>query len=534
MPLSTAPNLRVAGFFQSGGSTAQALNDRERNLEVDDDLLISRGRQTWKVGAQALGIFVHDTDPDTFNGAWTFGGGGAPVLDLNGNPTGQTTTITALEQYRRALLHLPGGAPTSYTLTTGTALVPFTQWQLALYGEDTIKLSRRLTLSGGLRYALETAPGSYANFAPRAGVAWALDKRARTVLHLHAGLFSSVVPVGVTTEAVRLNGARQQEMEIYSPSFTSPLTPTGTSLAVTTVRSLPGTVGEMPSFQSGAGVEHDFPHHWHAQANVYYAEGWNEIRSRNINAPLVASSNGTAADPGAALLAPRPIAKNKNIFQYEQTGHLSGDVVFLGLDQHSYKRFAFFLGYLNFNLTTDAASNGGFAQSAYSNRGEAALADWESRQRLFFFGNLNLPRKVELSAEMDAQSGQPYNVTTGTDNNGDGVFNDRPSYAASGGAGVYGTKFGRLSTNTVNGDVPRNLGTMPSLVHLDANLSRSWAVGGKKSDHPRTLRLNLRSANLLNHANASAVDTVLGSPVFGQAVAAESARRLELGMRFTF
>ncbi|HEY1807740.1 MAG TPA: TonB-dependent receptor [Acidobacteriaceae bacterium] len=534
MPLSTAPNLQVAGFFQSGGSTAQALNDRERNLEVDDDLLISRGRQTWKVGAQALGIFVHVTDPDTFNGAWMFGGGAAPVLDANGNPTGQTTTITALEQYRRALLHLPGGVPTSYTLTAGTALVPFTQWQLALYAEDTMKVNRRLTLSGGLRYALETSPGSYANFAPRAGVAWALDKRARTVLHLHAGLFSSVVPEGVTTEAVRLNGARQQEAEIYSPSFTSPLTPTGSSLAVTTVRSLPGTVGEMPSFQSGAGVEHDFPHHWHAQANVYYVKGWNEIRSRNINAPMVASSNATAADPGAALLAPRPIAPNKNIFQFEQTGHLSGDVVFLGLDQHSYRRFAFFLGYLNFNLTTDTANNGGFAQSAYSNRGEAALADWESRQRLFFFGNLNLPRKVELSAEMDAQSGQPYNVTTGTDNNGDGVFNDRPSYAASGGAGVYGTKFGRLSTNTVNGDVPRNLGTMPSLVHLDANLSRSWAVGGKKSDHPRTLRLNLRSANLLNHANASAVDTVLGSPVFGQAVAAESARRLELGMRFTF
>jgi Carboxypeptidase regulatory-like domain len=532
--LSAAPNVQVAGFFQSGGSTAQALNDRERNLEVDDDFLISRGRQTWKVGAQALGIFVHETDPVTFNGAWTFGGGAAPVLDASGKPTGQTTTITALEQYRRALRYLPGGTPTSYTLTRGTALVPFTQWQLALYGQDTVKVNRRLTLSGGLRYALETSPGSYANFAPRAGVAWGLDKRAKTVLHLHAGLFSSVVPAGVTTEAVRLNGTRQQETEIYSPSFANPLTPTGASLAVSTVRSPLGTVGEMPSFQSGAGVEHDFPHHWHAQANVYYAEGWNEIRSRNINAPLVASSSDTAADPGAALLAPRPIAPNRNIFQFEQTGHLSGDVVFLGLDQHSYRRFAFFLGYLNFNLTTNAASNGGFAQSAYSNRGEAALADWEARQRLFFFGNLNLPKKVELSAEMDAQSGQPYNVTTGTDNNGDGVFNDRPSYAASGGSGVYGTRFGMLSTNTVNGDVPRNLGTMPSLVHLDANVSRAWAVGGKKSDHPRTLRLNLRSANLLNHTNASAVDTVVGSPEFGEPVAAESARRLELGMRFTF
>jgi hypothetical protein len=533
-PLSTEPNLQVAGFFQSGGSTAQQLNDRERNLEVDEDFLYSRGRQTWKMGAQGLGIFVHDADPVGFNGAWTFGGGSAPVLDTNGAPTGQTTTITALEQYRRALLHLPGGTPTSYALTTGAALVPFTQWQLALYAEDTLKVSRRLTLSGGLRYALQTAPGSYVNFAPRTGLAWALDKRAKTVLHLHAGLFSSVVPEAVMTEADRLNGARQQETEIYSPSFTSGQTPSGGSLAVTTVRSLPGTVGEVPSFQSGAGVEHDFPHHWHAQANVYFAEAWNEIRSRNINAPLVATSSATAPNPDAALLAPRPLAPNENIFQFEQTGHLSGDVVFLGIDQHSYRRFGFFLGYLNFNLTTDAADNAGFAQSAYSNRGEAALAGWEARQRLFFFGNLNLPKKVELSSEMDAQSGQPYNVTTGTDDNGDGVFNDRPSYAASTGPGVYATKFGLLSANTINGDMPRNAGAMPSLVHLDANLSRAWAVGGKKSDHPRTLRLNLRSANLLNHTNATAVGTVVGSPVFGQTVAAESARRLELGMRFTF
>lgn len=532
-PLSTAPSLEVAGFFQGGGSTAQQLNDRERNLEVDDDFLYSRGRQTWKVGAQALGVFVHETDPVSFNGAWTFGGGAAPILDATGDPTGQTTTITALEQYRRALLDLPGGTPTSYAITAGTALVPFTQWQLALYAEDTVKMSRRVTLSGGLRYALQTSPGSYANFAPRTGLAWAVDKRARTVLHLHAGLFSSVVPEAVTTEAYRLNGERQQETEIYAPSFASPLTPTGQSLAVTTVRSLPGTVGEVPSFQSGAGVEHDFPHHWHAQANVYYAEAWNEIRSRNINAPLVAGSNDTAGNPGTALLAPRPMAPNENIFQFEQTGHLRGDVVFLGLDQHSYRRFAFFLGYLNFNLRTDVSSSG-FAQSAYSNRGEAALADWEARQRLFFFGNINLPKKVELSSEMDAQSGQPYNVTTGTDDNGDGVFNDRPSYAAAGGPGVYATQFGLLSTNTINGDVPRNLGTMPSLVHLEANLSRAWSVGGKKSDHPRTLRLNVRSANLLNHTNATAVGTVVGSPVFGQAVAAESARRVELGMRFTF
>jgi hypothetical protein len=529
-PLSTAPGLNVAGFFLGGGSTAQNLNDRERNLEVDEDYLWTHHKQTWKFGAQSLGIFVHETDPNTFNGSFTFGGGDAPVLDANNNPTAATTTISGLEQYRRALLNLAGGTPTTYAVTTGTALVPFTQWQLALYAEDTVKLSRRLSFSGGLRYALQTTPASDANFAPRVGLAWAVDKHSKTVVHLHAGLFSTVVPEAVATEAYRLNGTRQTEQLIYSPSYAAPLTPTGESTDITTLRTPLRNLAQVPSFQSGIGAEHDFPHHWHAQANFYSGESWDQLRSRNINAPMLNAA--TPPTLAGALAAPRPITPNENLFDFESTGHLSGRVVFLGLDQHSYKRFAFFLGYLNFHFNTDAPANAGFAQSAYSNRGEVGPPDWEARQRLFFFGNYNLPEKISLSAQMDAQSGAPYNITTGTDNNGDGVFNDRPSYASAPGQGVYSTPFGLLSTNTANGDVPRNLGTMPSLVHLDTNLSRAFKLG--KSDSARTLTLNARAANLLNHTNATAVSTIVSAPNFSQTVAAESARRIEFGARFAF
>jgi hypothetical protein len=91
-----------------------------------------------------------------------------------------------------------------------------------------------------------------------------------------------------------------------------------------------------------------------------------------------------------------------------------------------------------------------------------------------------------------------------------------------------------MTTNTVNGDVPADVGTMPGVVHLDMNLSRTFTLNHKDKNHPRTLIFNARSANLLNHTNVTAVNTILSSGTVGQPVAAETARRVELGVRFAF
>ncbi len=532
-PTSDAAALNVSGYFNGGGSTAGNLNDRERDLEIDDDVLWTKGKQEWKIGAQSLGIFVHDYDPDTFNGAYVFGGGSSPVLDASGS----AINLSPIEQYQRALEGAAGGAPTTFQQNSGDPLVPLTQWRLALYAQDTIKLQPRLSFSAGLRYAIQTTPGSYSNFDPRVGLAWAPDKKSKTVVHLRAGLFSSINRQAEATQVYRLNGVRQQEALVYSPSFATPLVPTTGSIQVSTLEQFPHSLMQPMSFEGQIGAEHDFPHHWHAQANLFLDDAWNVVRQRNINAPLVAANGNVIPTPTEALLAPRPIEPSVNMLQFQNTGHLGGNVVFLGLDQHSYKRFGFFAGYVHMDFLGNVGKGTVMPQNSYSDAGERARSDWEQTHQFFMFGNVNLPRKVELSMQLDASSGSPYNVTTGTDANGDGDFNDRPSYAVAGSAGtsgVYNTRFGLLSTNAVNGDVPRNLGTMPGLVHLDMNLSRAFTLSkGKESS--RTLTFNARSANILNHTNVTAVGTVVSSPeTFGQSLAAEAARRLELGARFAF
>lgn len=532
-PNSKNPALQVAGYFTRGGSTAGNLNTRERDLEIDDDIILTHGKQTFKVGLQSLTVFLHNYDPDTFNGAFVFGGGSAPLLDANGRPTGQTTTIDGLQQYERTLQGLPGGTPTTYQLNVGNPVVPLTQWRQALFAEDTIQLAPRLTMATGLRYQLQTSPNSFLSFEPRLGFGWSPDKKSKWVLHLRSGIFHDPNSAALISDVYRTNGVRQQQRTIYSPSYTTPLVPTADSIAISTIREFTHSMVQKSILTVYANVERDFPHQWHARVNFYWGEDWDRLRIRNINAPMLANSVGTAPDPLAALRAPRPFAPNENILQYQNEGHLAGNLVSMSLDQHSYKRFDLHFSYRHVNFKSDGGDALGSPQSSYSDRGESSRADWMRSNAGSFFGNVFMPFKIQWSAQLDGSTGAAYNITTGTDSNGDGIFNDRPAYASTMGAGTYLTPYGLLTTNTVNGNLPRNAGTLPSQFHLDTNLSREFILNPKDTDHLRSFTVNVRSANVLNHTNVTGVSAVL-SPTLGQPTVAEPARRIEFGGRFSF
>ena len=216
-----------------------------------------------------------------------------------------------------------------------------------------------------------------------------------------------------------------------------------------------------------------------------------------MNAPLVGSSIGTAPDPTAALQAPRPLALNLNIMQFQNSGHLSGGILVAGAGKNDGKRFAFSATYVHQNLRSDADSDGRTSpQSSYSERGEAARISSDSRNGLYAYGTIHLPFKIDNTSILDALSGQAFNIITGTDSNGDGNFNDRPSFASALGTGVYSSKYGLLTTNTINGNIPRNAGTLPARVHLDTSLSRAFVLNPKNTDHLRTVTMTARSTNI--------------------------------------
>ena len=131
-----------------------------------------------------------------------------------------------------------------------------------------------------------------------------------------------------------------------------------------------------------------------------------------------------------------------------------------------------------------------------------------------------------------SSSALPYTITTGRDDNGDAVVNDRP-------AGV-----GR---NTDRGSWQHSAGTRltwrrgfgPPAAGVTAFSSSSAGdvtlVAGPQGSVKRlTLILYVDAQNVFNHVNYINYSGVMTSPFFGRPTAATASRQLQLGAQFVF
>lgn len=529
--VSGALAVSVPGAFEAGGAALQSSDREARRLELADNLSLTTGRHSLKLGGQFFYRRFRDRRAENPNGAFIFGGGLAPQLGPEdelraGAPAVQ---ISGLEQYRRALLGLPGGTPTRFLVTLGGSDVAVRQWLAAVFVQDEWRPRNNLSLSLGLRYEGQTTPSDGLSLAPRLGVAYTPDKAQRWVLRARAGLFYDRVADALTFEARRLDGRQLRQIIIDSPSFPDPFAGGGVNRAVPTLRRLGESLRPPGSLQMRVEVTRSLPGGWRIDLNHSWTRGWSVLRSRNVNAPVVAAG----LDPPAA---PRPSGVAENVLQFESSGRISGRVLYAGVNQAANKYFNVFAGYLNFSFRTDADTPFSLPQSSYDLSGEWARPFWMARHRLFLTNIINFKWDLRLSTSVNAASGMPFNITTGRDNNGDGNFNDRPDPSDLSDPRAVATAFGVFNPNVINGTLPRNAGTNPATVTVDVNLSRQFKFGPKvtPTDKRYALTLNARAANLFNHTNVAGLNGVLASPFFGRANAAGPARRVEFGARLNF
>ncbi len=534
----------VLDSFNGGGNQDQLSNDTlSQNLKVADNLTYASSHHTWKAGVSAQAMRLRDLDRSNFGGEFIFG----TDFERNarGLPVPGPVLITPLESYRRTLLGLPGYRPLQFTIDAGDPSVGLTQWEVGLFAQDDWRPSPRLTFSYGLRSEFQTHLQDKLNFAPRAALAARPFKKSDSVLRVGAGLFYSRLDPQITVDAERFNGVRQEELIVQRPAFFLTIPPVlnrATSLSSLRTKS-PG-MNAPYSFLTTVSYQQALPGKLSATFSYSWAKGVHLLRTRNTNAPLPNSPNQ------------RPLPAQGPILQYESTGRSKRHEFVAALQGDLSEKVSFNGSYRLAFAHSDTDSSNSAPANSYDLSTEFGRAKTDQRHRFYFEANVELPWHVYLSPNIYVASGAPFNITTGSDDNADTLFTDRPAFANAGDPGAIVTRFGVFNPNPQPGNaiIPRNFGRGPGEVSVDLNLSKTFSFGASSNstgeqgkgesparrsghrlrDRDYSLNFSVDVYNLLNHTNFGEFEGVITAPLFGRANSAEKPRRINFGVRFGF
>src|SRR5262249_51372391 len=145
-------------------------------------------------------------------------------------------------------------------------------------------------------------------------------------------------------------------------------------------------------------------------------------RSRDVNAPLP----GTY-DPAAPQRAVRPFG-TADIFQYESSGVFYQRQLLLNLVYRASRNVTLWSTYTFSKSQTDTESPDTFAANSYDLRGEYSRSAAQPEHTFYWGGWIRTKGGIELTPLVLWRSKTPFNITTGSDTNGDSIFTDRPAF----------------------------------------------------------------------------------------------------------
>lgn len=491
------PTIQVLNAFTSGGAQIEG-GRRAREFEIADNLDVATRRHAMRFG------FLFEA--------------GRYRSDERRNAAG-TYIFPSLDAY-------VAGTPTTFTRRDGDPMIEFSQYQLGWYAQDDIRLRKDLTLSVGVRQERQSHLKDRLNISPRVGFVWSPFRSGKTTFRGGAGVFHDWYDAAVYEQTLRVDGTRQRDFIVRNPGFPDPLDG-GTSLVLPPSRLVQDPSMRMPALATGSiGVERQLAAMTMVSATWFYSRGWNQLRGRNLNAP------------GADGLRPAPSAGN--ITQIESTAGSSANRLSISFNMNVPARQWFVAtNYLLARETNEA--DGPFSLPADNLRldAERGPAPGDIRHRWVGMFNMGLWKGFRVGASFRLSSAAPYTITTGFDDNGDTVSNDRPSGVgrnSARGSGAFDMG-GRIGWGRGFGTrAPSGGGPVPVVRIVRAgDMEMPGAVGPVGAPENR-IRLEIFAAasNLMNHTNLQNYSGVMASPFFGQATAAGPARRVEFGARIMF
>ena len=590
---NTIPTIQVQESFISGGSQVGLAHNHEDRWELQNYSTWTKGRHILRFGGRLRGVHITDFSPQNFGGTFTFSGGDAPllndanqlVLDPQGNPV--LIPITSLERYRRTLLFQGnpnmrelGGGVTQFSLAGGNPEASVSQRDLGVFVQDEWRIRSNLTFTMGFRYERQTNISSNYNFAPRIFFAWAPggtsvgagpgappSSSPKMVIRGGMGVFYDRLGERATLLATRFNGENQQDFRVFNPSVLDLSTfslegvnnvPTVDVLAAFAAPQIERRIA--PDFQAPTFVmtainfERQLPSKFTLFAVVFNYRGKHLLRVRNINAPLPGTYD--PSNPDSAI---RPSGKVGDLYYYESSANFNDYRWFGGVRRQMSKGFSLFANLGGGRGKTDTDCIFGtiancFPADSYDVSAEYSRVSFIPNGSFFAGGTMILPKlKVNFNPFIVYSTGRPFNIVTGRDTNGDGLFTERPAFA-SGQTDLENfrrTRFGSFDLAPAPGQelIPRNYGMGPGFFSVNMGISRSFqfgnvpgpaavapkpaaagpapaaapAGGNKPSNAPApekryTLTLSVNIQNLLNHTNLTNPIGNLSSPQFGESI----------------
>lgn len=519
---NTIPTMVVQEAFISGGSQIGLAHADEDRWELQNYSTWTKGRHILRFGARVRGVHITDFSPRNFGGTFTFSGGDAPQLDANNqivrkaNGDAVLVPITSLERFRRTLLfqgnpdlRLLGGGVTQFSLAGGNPEAKVSQVDAGLFVQDEWRVRPNLTFTAGLRYERQTNINSNYNFAPRLFFAWApggtsvgslpgapsSGSSPKMVIRGGMGVFYDRFGEQATLLANRFNGTNQLDFRVFDPSVLDDATfsvngvtnvPT---LDALTAFAAPQIVRRIaPDFQTPTFVmtainfERQLPSKFTLFLVAFNYRGKHLLRVRNINAPLP----GTY-DPENPNSSVRPFGNIGDIYYYESSAKFNDYRFFGGVRRQMSKGFSMFANFGTGKGKTDTDCIFGsiascFPADSYDLTNEYSRVAFIPTANFFLGGTLIVPKlKLSLNPFIVFSSGRPFNIITGRDTNGDGVFTERPAFATAqtDPADLRQTRFGDFDLNPDPGQplIPRNYGLGPRFFAINLGISRAFMFG---------------------------------------------------------
>jgi hypothetical protein len=413
--------------------------------------------------------------------------------------------------------------PATYPLTFVRNLGDVTYRYLSIdcsgFLQDAWRVSRGLTFNLGLRYdAWEITPGldlQRVNLAPRLAFAWDPWHSGKTSIRGGWGVFYNnvLVNVALTTDFI----ARQRSITIFHPGYPDPFS--GGKIDDTPVNTFIHQPHQpLPkAYHTTIGIQRELSKDFIISADYVNSRGRKLIRTIQTNP--VTPPDFTRPDPTKG-----------SVGLLESTGFSDYHGLLVSVEKRVGKRARVGAAYTwsAYKSTNDFEFT--FDQDDFNKNGSYGYGLNDQRHRAVINGSWQLRWGFQICGVLTGNTGIPFDIVTGNDNNRNGIPNDRPDLApgARPDTDDMRQRSSFLDPGDRAGNLPRNAGRAYPAWQLDMRLAKRFRFDRIQFE------LMIEAFNLTNHVNFLPPDGNLQSPFFGTPTQAGPARQVQLAVRFEF